>query len=406
MAANPDVEKLIGATNIELQIVANHPKMPEYQSLSGIIFDGYHHLQTSFEQAEAIINDLKNNLNIDRCAVIMAGWGRMGYDNYRPIDQLPVNEEAGGPAKLRKAIAAAKKAGYLSGLFDNYRNLDVIQPSYDEKYICKEATGALTPGFSAEGGHSQQICTQEANKLYKHNLDYYMRELQPNVQYLDTVGGLSFVECYDPRHPLTRGEDRVQKENLMKQAVNAGLVLGVEGYPRDYNLPIASFYNEHMIPIGLDVPLYALVYHECAVLFWQHGSPLNYGLDNYGYVRGNWLTKFLRGLLYGYPASWTFSNKAYYAWRETFKSIHDVMSAFHKRVAHEELLDHQMLTPDLLVQRSHFSSGVEVTVNYGEFSYKLEDGSDLPSHGYRVVDSAPGGHSFAGRLAVEIVSGQ
>ena len=115
---------------------------------------------------------------------------------------------------------------------------------------------------------------------------------------------------------------------------------------------------------------------------------------------------FLRGLLYGYPASWTFSNKAYYTWRETFKSIHEVMSAHHKRVAHEDLLDHQMLNPDLLVQRSHFSSGVEVTVNYGEFAYTREDGSELPSHGYRVNGSVPGGHSCSSRLAVEIVPGQ
>jgi hypothetical protein len=218
------------------------------------------------------------------------------------------------------------------------------------------------------------------------------------------VGGLPFVECYDGRHPLTRSQDRAQKEALMKTAVAAGLVLGVEGPPRDYNLPIASFYNEHQLRIGIDVPLYALVYHECSVLFWQHGSPFNYGLDNYGYPRGTWLTKFLRGLLYGYPASWTFSNAAFNAWREMLASIHDVMSAHHARVAHEELLDHAMLTPDALVQRTHFSSGVEVTVNYGEFPFTLEDGSELPALGYRVVDSSPGGRSFAGRLAVEIVA--
>ena len=72
-------------------------------------------------------------------------------------------------------------------------------------------------------------------------------------------------------------------------------------------------------------------------------------MDNYGYVRGPWPAKFLRGLLYGDPTSWTISNKAYYAWRETFKSINDVLSAHHTRLALEELLDHAILTPDLLV---------------------------------------------------------
>jgi len=73
-----------------------------------------------------------------------------------------VNAEAGGVAKLVKAIQAAKDAGYLAGLFDNYRNLDLNSPSYNEKYIMRDPNGALFPGFSSEGGHSQEICPWKA----------------------------------------------------------------------------------------------------------------------------------------------------------------------------------------------------------------------------------------------------
>ena len=59
-------------------------------------------------------------------------------------------------------------------------------------------------------------------------------------------------------------------------------------------------------------------------------------------------------------------------------------------------------TPDYLVQRTLFSSGVEVTVNYGEFPFKLEDGSELPAYGYRVKDRTPAGHSFAGSVDTEV----
>jgi hypothetical protein len=403
IAANPNVEKLIGAANFEIQVVANRAREPEYQSLSFALLDGYHHLQTSFEQVEGIIHDLKNNLGVERAVIGIAGWGRKGYDNDRPIDQITVNEEAGGPEKLAQAIQAAKDAGFLGGLFDNYRNLDLNSPSYDEQYISRESTGAFLPGFTSEAGHSQQICAIEAVKLFQRNMDYYLKALRPNVHYLDTVGGRPFSECYDPRHPLTRSQDREQKANLMRVATNAGLVLGAEGQPRDWSVGIASFYDEHPIRLGIDVPLYGLVYHECAVLFRQHGSPYNYGMDNCGYVRGPWPAKFLRGLLYGDPTSWTLSNSAYNAWRDTFKAINDILAPHHRRLAHEELLDHQIFTPDLLVQRTRFSSGVEVTVNYGEFPYKFEDEAELPAYGYRVVDSAPGGHSFSGRVVVEIV---
>jgi hypothetical protein len=62
-----------------------------------------------------------------------------------------------------------------------------------------------------------------------------------------------------------------------------------------------------------------------------------------------------------------------------------------------------MLTPNLLVQRTSFSSGVEITVNYGEFPFKLEDGTELAAYGYRVKDAAPGGHSFAGRVETSLM---
>jgi hypothetical protein len=114
----------------------------------------------------------------------------------------------------------------------------------------------------------------------------------------------------------------------------------------------------------------------------------------------------LRSLLYGDQSSWTVSDSAYYAWRGTFKAINDVLAPHQRRLAHEELLNHQILTPDLLVQRTVFSSGVEVTVNYGEFPFKLEDATELPAYGYRVKDTAPGGHALSGRVNIGVVSGK
>ena len=193
--------------------------------------------------------------------------------------------------------------------------------------------------------------------------------------------------------------------NIMRVVTNAKLVLGAEGTPQDYTLSLASYYDEHPIQLGIDVPLYGLVYHECAMLYWQHGEPYNFGLDNYGWVRnGPWPNKFLRSVLYGDQSSWADSNDVYYAWRKTFKAINDVLSPLQRRLAHEEMLNHRILTPDLLVQRTNFSSGVEITVNYGEFPFKLEDGTDLPPYGYRVKDTAPNGHSFSGRVETSLLT--
>ena len=402
ISGNPEVQKLVGAPNFEIQVVANRPMQPQYQGLSGAVYDGYHRLLTTFDQIAEMVHDLKEHLGVDHAVIRVAGWGRKGYDNWRPVDQAEPNSEAGGAEKLAAAIAAAKGAGYLGGLWDNYRNFDLNSPSYDEKYILRDANGALISGFTSEGGFSQEICPLEALKLFQHNMDFYLRVLKPNLIYLDTIGGLPLIECYDPRHPLTRAGTREQRLNIMRVATNPGVVLGVEGPPQDWNLQLASFYDEAPIRFGMEVPLWGLVYHECALLYRQHSSPYDYGMDNYGYPRGPWPAKFLRGILYGDQSSWTVSNQMYTAWRNTFKSINDVLAPHQRRLAFDELTSHQFLTPDYKVQQTLFSSGVRVTVNYGEFPFTMEDGTELPAYGYRVKDDAPKGHSFSGRVRIDV----
>jgi hypothetical protein len=403
IAANPEVAKLIGAPNFEINVLANRALDPKYATLSGPILDGAHQLQTSFEQIEAMVKDMKDNLHLDRAVIRIAGWGGRGYDNDRPIDSAKVNEEAGGSARLAQAIEAAKQAGYLGGLWDDYREMEVNSPSYEEKYIARDAAGARFVGFTSDAGHSEDVCARVAVNLFQKNMDSYERYLKPNLVYLDTLGGLPLTECYDPRHPTTRSGNREARIDIMKVATSQKIVLGMEGAPQDWTLGQASFYDEHPIRLGIEVPLYSLVYHECAMLYRHHGAPYNYGLDNYGATRGAWPAKFLRGILYADQSSWTFSNRSYYAWRNTVKMINDVLEPHQRRLAHEEMLKHEILTPDLLVQRTSFTSGVEVTVNYGEYPFKLEDGTELPAYGYRVKDSSPAGHSFSGRVEVGLI---
>jgi hypothetical protein len=406
IAANPQVEKLLGAPNFEIQAVANRAMAPQYQSLSGPVYDGYHRLQMSFDQITAMIHDMKDNLGVDRAVIRIAGWGRKGYDNDRPVDQASqVNIEAGGVEKLAQALAAAKAAGYLGGLWDNYRNFDLNAPSYDERLIIRDAEGALVNGFSSEAGFSQEICPLEAVKLFQHNMDYYRRVLKPDLIYLDTIGGLPLIECYNPLHPLTRSALREQRLNIMRVATGAGIVLGAEGPPQDWNLKQVSFYDEGGEKFGIEVPLWGMVYHDCGMLYRQHSTAFNYGMDNYGYSRGTWPAKFLRSILYADQSSWTISNAAYWAWRKTFKAINDVLAPHQRHLAFDQLVNHQFLTPDFLVQRTAFSSGVQITVNYGEFPFKMEDGTELPAYGYRVKDNAANGHSFSGRVSTEVLSG-
>jgi hypothetical protein len=405
IAANPKLDRLIGAPNFEIQVVANRALAPQYQSLSGPVYDGYHSLQTSFDQITGIVHDLKDNLGVDRAVIRIAGWGRKGYDNDRPVDAASqVNEEAGGAEKLAAALATARAAGFLGGLWDNYRNFDLNSPSYDDKLIIRDEDGTLINGFSSEAGFSQEICPLESLKLFRRNMESYQRDFQPGLIYLDTIGGLPLIECYNPLHPLTRAGVREQRLKIMQVATDGGVVLGAEGPPQDWNAKAVDFYDEGGARFGIEVPLWGLVYHDSVMLYRQHASPYNYGMDNYGYSRGPWPVKFLRSILYGDQSSWTVSNAAYWAWRNTFKQINDVLAPHQRRLAFDQLVSHRFLTPDFLVQSTEFSSGVHVTVNYGEFPFQLQDGTQLGAQSYRVEDRAPGGHSFSGSVTTQVVS--
>src|ERR1019366_5695328 len=208
IAANPEVAKLIGAPTFEINVLANRTRQPQYGTLSGPIQDGAHQLQTSFEQIEAMVKDMHDNLHLDRAVIRIAGWGGRGYDNDRPIDCAIVNEEAGGTAKLARAIETAKQAGYLGGLWDDYREMEVNSPSYDEKYLARDMLGALFTGFPSRGGGWQGVCAREGVGLFQKNMKSYKRHLKPNLIYLDTIAGLALTECYDPRHPTTRSPNR------------------------------------------------------------------------------------------------------------------------------------------------------------------------------------------------------
>jgi hypothetical protein len=224
--------------------------------------------------------------------------------------------------------------------------------------------------------------------------------LHPDLIYLDTIGGLPLIECYSPLHPLTRTGLREARLKIMEVATRAGAVLGAEGPPQDWNAKAVDFYDEGGAKFGIEVPLWGLVYHDSIMLYRQHSTAYNYGMDNYGFSRGPWPEKFLRSILYGDQSSWTISNKAYWAWRNTFKQINDVLAPHQTRLAFDRLTNHRFLTPDFLVQRTNFSSGVEVTVNYGEFPYKLEDGTELHPHGYRIKDET---HSTMGAVETQVI---
>jgi hypothetical protein len=57
-----------------------------------------------------------------------------------------------------------------------------------------------------------------------------------------------------------------------------------------------------------------------------------------------------------------------------------------RKVGYDEMLSHEFVTPDHAVQRTRWSSGVTVTVNFGDKPFALGDGKEVKAMGWSVTE--------------------
>jgi hypothetical protein len=124
--------------------------------------------------------------------------------------------------------------------------------------------------------------------------------------------------------------------------------------------------------VGLTIPLFYLVYHDCVVGYWQHGTP--FGREDHA-------NHVLHDLLCGQPSSWSIVYEQWNDLKPLIKQTCDLLGRLHERTAHHPLLDHQILTADCMVQKSTFGDGTAVWVNYGIVSSRQEDVT-IPPKGF------------------------
>jgi hypothetical protein len=205
-----------------------------------------------------------------------------------------------------------------------------------------------------------------------------------NAYYLDVSTSTSSDECYDPAHPLTREGDLEHRRALLEGLAARGLVVGGER-GADWALPAASFfeglhgggtgYHRGLsYRVGLTVPLFHLVYHDCVVGYWQHGMP--FGREDHA-------NHVLHDLLTAQPSSWSLVHEQWEDLKPLIQETYELLGPLHERTAHHPMVDHEVLTDDFNVQRSEFADGTVVRVNYGITSYR--DGeTTIPAKGFEV----------------------
>jgi hypothetical protein len=283
---------------------------------------------------------------------------------------------------------------YVPRQHDNYNEFYPDAPSYNEKYIIKESDGSLRPGGVWDGGPCYVTCSAKQKEFLHRNLNLILKSVPLNGYYFDVVTSVSPYECYDQRHPNTRAQDLKHRRDLFFYVCDRGLVVGGER-GADWAMPAAAFYEGMQgggtgyhrgvaYRYGLTVPLFYLVYHDCVVGYWQHGTP--FGREDHA-------NHVLHDLICAQPSSWSIVHEQWNDLKYMIKETYDLLGKLHGKIAFESMLDHRIISKDFMVQKSSFGDGTEVWINYGITSFTDENVA-IPPKGF--ILKVPGEQIKAG----------
>ncbi|NOZ22587.1 MAG: hypothetical protein GXP25_16030 [Planctomycetes bacterium] len=344
------------------------------------------------------------------------------------IDRMIINGSFG--IKNTKAII---EMGYLASVYDNYE--DIMAGKSGRYGDCKipddsplKANGKRMLGWPVHITDPKTGKTKIDPKTKKPVIkeQFYKRcsaldlpvamkwiprdqEKHPrNARFLDVTTATGLRECYDPNHYCTRTKDREYKQGLARYVADElGLVLGGEhgrwwGVPYyDYweGMQSGGFYSWPAGYVGKDlpksreeigknylkygigpyyrIPFWELVFGDCVVSYWYWGDSTGH---LYNVAPEISYKKDLFNMLYANPPLYWVSQPYSFKWsdpalRERLLESYRNTCKLHEQIGFDEMLSHQWLTEDRTVQKTTFSSGTFVVVNFDEKkTYDLRDG--------------------------------
>jgi len=334
----------------------------------------YNHQNPDKNTGTTTFNDvalaLKNSKQrgIDKAYVHIDGWSLGGYDNLFPR-VLPVNQQAGGTQGLAKVIKICHELDYLLVYHDQYRDFYFKSPDFNESQSVMHGDGST---HSMEetiwyGGYETQLCATQALSFVKRNYEGLTAlGLKPDGAYLDVFSACILDECFHPDHSMTRKQCVKKRKECFDYIRQNDMIISSEELVGEFadSLDIVHhapyiynfFYDLHIQSFGICVPLINLVFHDSVIIPWGLGNNV------WGLPKGE------SGLLHcllngGTPYIDTDDN-------ESLLEDCKVACQLHESVAFEKMVSHSFIG-DFTKQKSIFSNGIEVTVDFSEGSYSI-----------------------------------
>ncbi|HOK56111.1 MAG TPA: DUF5696 domain-containing protein [bacterium] len=318
---------------------------------------------------------LAKDVPIKKAVVHIDGWGIKGYDCCHP-DILPPDPKLGGWNGLKKMADEIQSMGHIFLLHDNYVDVYADSSAFGPEYTVLDLSGVRPENNEWLGGRQRWLCPKKTMKFAKRNLMEVKKKINPSGTYLDCFTYSHLRECYDQKHLSSRKDTIKYWSEIFALCQNFGWVTSSEG-GADWSIPVLDFCHTVQPgicpfdlreklkgPLGIPVPLYSLVWHDCIVIpAWISGEK---DTDS-----------FLWGILWGgIPSIRTKSlecNSAPYG-KEDIKFVRNLipMVELSEKICFEEMVNFKILDSNGNIQQTEFSDGTSITVDFKNKTYWIK----------------------------------
>jgi len=315
--------------------------------------------------------------------------------------------------------------GILTSRYDIYQDLmdpkvveqqlRRVHPDWTQaawpKDIMLDKNGDWRKGWRVKGRDGQMypcgvLCDRQAPKYARQRVPAELKTHPYRCRFIDTTTASPWRECYHPDHPMTRGDSRGWKMELLRVICeDMKLVTGSET-GHDAAVPYVHYF-EGMLSLGpyripdagrnmreiwdevpervakfqvghkYRLPLWELVYHDCVVAQWYWG-------DYNNKLPAIWDKRDLFNILYGTPPMFMFTRQVFNQNKDRFAQSYKDVCPVARAVGYAEMTDHSFLTANRNVQQTKFANGTTITVNFGDEPYLLPDGKKVEPMSYFV----------------------
>lgn len=365
IARNPNVAKLIGTPVVHDIIAVHISPDSNYYKKDELNKNDWHN---SFDSRIDLLKQLKSN-GVERAYLHYDGWGAHGYDNLHP-DPFPVHELAGGADGMKRLAETANELGYIFGIHDQYRDYyyDGENFSFDNAILNNDGSHPFCSIWY--GGKHTILCADVARDYVRRNYNHF-KELGIKIQgsYLDVFSVVELDQCFNSAHRMTREQCADYRRECLDYLTSQGIIPSSEevtdailpSLALCHHAPFAvTTFDNKAEAVGISIPLFNLVYHDCIVVPW-------FGVDG---KLGGWGvpandSPYLWGLLCG--------GTTYYNAHETPKNIErgKVTLNLHEKIALCEMMKHEFIDGDYRKHRAVYSDGTVIEIDLDEKDYKI-----------------------------------